>query len=120
MKRFLALLLIIPLCGCFSDQQKNVASCQQAAEAFLAESVNASTSAGEPLQVGNLVQECMRIRGYEYSENSKCENDFPVPPPLNVDATMLVINQRKTSALCYVPIGWLDRKVADVEMWFGK
>jgi hypothetical protein len=118
-RRLFLILLALPLAGCFADQKKSEASCQQTTEMFLAEHANDPNGDGDILQEGNLVQDCLHMHGYEYSENTKCEKMFPIPAPANVDdATMFVMTLRKTSSLCYAPTGWLDRKFYDVEMWF--
>jgi hypothetical protein len=119
MRARLALSFLVFLSGCYSDQEQQEAACQLAADKFLDEHVKSSDSIGNIIEEGNLTQLCMREHGYAYAETTICVEKFPSPPLTALDATMVALTQKETSAFCYVPTGWVDRKIYDLEVSLG-
>ena len=98
----LPLLLLLPLAGCFSGQQKQLASCEaDAGHAF---------PAGTPGQPFKAIQACMEKSGYRFIG----WNDGVI-----CDMTSLIrgrISAAGGDVLCFEPAGWLERKLYRLEV----
>lgn len=97
---FLSLLLVLPLAGCFSDQQKQLASCE-------ADGV-AAFPKPKPGQIFKFSQSCMDKAGYRFigwNEGVVC------------DMGALVRGQSTAGAtICFEPKGWLALKLYRLEV----
>ena len=102
LRHLLPLLLLLPLAGCFSDQQKQLLSCQaDAARAF------PRPPPGQPFKS---VQACMEKSGYRFIG----WNDGVV-----CDMSALVRGKSSSTGgdvLCFEPTGWLARKLYRMEV----
>ena len=102
MKRWMVILLFLPLCGCFADQKKQLAACELDARRALGtdftikqESLNPWNSSG-----GRFIELCMEAAGYERG----VMNDACNP------AISFVIQ-----ASCYQPADWLGQLIYNME-----
>ncbi len=99
-RRFLPLLLLLPLAGCFADQKTRLTACEAGAP---------KTGAGQPFKA---IQSCMDQAGYRFIG----WNDGVVC------GLSAVIKGRTLAggadALCFEPKGWLALKIYRIEVPF--
>ena len=102
LRLLLPLLTLLPLAGCYSDQQKQLAVCEaDAARAF------PRATPGQPLKA---VQTCMDSAGYDFigwNDGVFC------------DMTALVKGKPSATGgdvLCFEPRGWLAKKLYRLEV----
>ena len=98
LRRFLPLLLLLPLTGCFADQKTRLAACENAAP---------KAGAGEPFQS---VRGCMDKAGYRFigwDDGVVCGLGAVVKARPLADGT---------DALCFEPRGWLALKIYRIEV----
>lgn len=100
-RRFLPLLLLFALSGCFSDQRARLAACENsAARAF------PKPQPGEPFKT---ILACMDKGGYRFIGYTGVV--------CNMDAVVKGRPQKNGSgALCFEPKGWLQRHIYRVEV----
>jgi hypothetical protein len=95
-KRIASILLALPVAGCFSDQQRQVAACElEAMRLYRGEQL--ATSAG---RMGVYITKCMQAHGYEQDTlQPACRTSF----------------EMEADPYCYVPIGWGPRLLYRLE-----
>lgn len=101
-KYLFAALLLLPLAGCYSGQQKQLAACR------------AASPAGKPGEPLRSIQACMDKAGYRFvawdTHNEK---------QIECDMISLVRGTPSTDgtdALCFEPKGWLALKIFHFEV----
>jgi hypothetical protein len=97
-RRFLPLLLLLPLAGCFSDQKAKLGACELAAP---------RTGPGQPFKS---IQGCMDQAGYNFigwNDGVVCGMSTLVRGRPAADGT---------DALCFEPKGWLALKLYRIEV----
>jgi hypothetical protein len=101
MRRAVALLLVIPLCGCFADQKQQLAQCKLAAlEKYSGKGDTDFGPTRNAISIYN--SKCMAAHGYEDNlPDKRCQVTF-------WDAGY-------DNPYCYAPSGWLARKIYRIE-----
>ena len=98
----LPLLALLPLAGCYTDQQKQLASCEtDAARAF------PKPVPGQPLKA---IQACMEGAGYDFigwNDGVVCEMSALIKGKLSATGG---------DVICFEPKGWLARKLYRLEV----
>jgi len=102
LRPLLPLLLLLPLAGCFGDQQKQLAACEaDAAHAF------PHAAPGQPLKS---IQACMEKAGYRFigwNDGVVCDMNALIRGKLSATGG---------DVLCFEPTGWLERKLYRLEV----
>ncbi len=96
MRRLLAIVMLLPLAGCFEDQKQQAASCDAEAQ---------RTYPTERRETGSkwaaYVDTCMTAHEYDWRIGEKrCE----------------VVNGMEANPYCYIPSGWLSRAIYRIEV----
>jgi hypothetical protein len=132
MSRFgpFAILPLIFLSGCYTDQQKQVAACQ----------VSLQRDENDPL-IADKTKLCMQAHGYQFAEGG-CPDRVRTPSKEqfttmaksqrvdvnNPDQFDLWVGEHNVvyetmqadEAACYEPLGWGDRQILGVERFLGR
>lgn len=96
------LLLALPLAGCYTDQKKQLATCE----------VNAARAFPRPVpgQPFKTIKACMSAAGYDFiGWNTGIVCDMGAVVRGQASAT-------GTDAMCFEPAGWLARRIYRIEV----
>jgi hypothetical protein len=130
-----AILLVLPLCGCYTDQQKQQASCE------LQESHFAVTHGGvSDKESADNITLCMLTHGYKLVPDN-CPANLRVPSAEVLEATAKASGFKPNTdeylqaigriaeqhevlqpleSTCYEPLGWGGRQTLKFEKWLGQ
>jgi hypothetical protein len=89
----LALLLALPLAGCYSDQKQQVAACKL-------EAMRLYPGDAPSFKIGDYIQTCMETHAYEIN----------VP-----QSSCVVTDNYKYDPGCYAPVSWVGRHLYNLE-----
>src|SRR5947208_2133327 len=131
MGRFLPLVLLLVLAGCYSDQKQQLSACELQAKQHIGASDDAASS--------EYIELCMRAQGYEIVQDdcpSYMQTDsVPRVDPdyyrslsqeqkdrLNYETGKKIVaieQMQKIEPACYEPMGWFGKRTLRFEKWFG-
>jgi hypothetical protein len=131
MGRFLPLMLLLLLVGCYSDQKQQLSACELQAKQH--------TEANNDAESSKYIELCMGARGYEVVQDdcpSYMQTDtVPKVNPdyyrsltqeqkdrVNYETGKKIIameRMQKIEPICYEPMGWLGKRILRFEKWFG-
>jgi hypothetical protein len=101
LRRFLPLLLTLPLGGCYAGQARQLATCEASASAAFPKPV-----AGQPFKA---IQSCMGDAGYNFIG----WNDGVV---CDMGALIRGKSVATGAVICFEPKNWLERKLYRIEV----
>jgi hypothetical protein len=138
MRRFLPLLLILLLSGCYSDQKQQLSACELQAKQH---NIGASESIDvQDQETSEYIELCMRAHGYEIVQDGCPDNLstdlIPRPDPefyhslnkeqqarLNLETgrkIRKIEGLQKIEPECYEPMGWFGKRSLRYEKkWLG-
>ena len=100
----LLLVLTLPLAGCFSDQQKQLYSCD----------ANATrTGPGQPMKA---IQACMDQAGYRFTGWDDADANGNLAPCDMAAVVRGMPSGDGKDAMCFEPKGWLALKIYKIEV----
>jgi len=131
MGRFLPLVLLLLLAGCYSDQKQQLSACELQAKQH--------TDANDDAASSKYIELCMRAEGYEVAQDdcpSYMQSDtVPKVDPdyyrsltqeqkdrVNYETGKKIVameQMQKNEPACYEPMGWLGKRILRFEKWFG-
>lgn len=101
MKRFVILFLILPLSGCFDDQQRMLAHCDLLAMRIFHKRHHSVPANGDTIAV---ITQCMRAHGYVVDQSQpKCQ----------------AYSKTIDNAYCFAPSGAIARTIYRLETGMG-
>jgi len=111
MKRAIVAVLMLPLCGCYSDQAKDNGRCEFESLKFSDGHYQNDEAKLREIKETLFVWDCMESRGYRQTHNKYC------PQIPNDDDPILSNSMNSRRPECYVPIGWGARQTYYFEQW---
>ena len=117
MRAISAILLCLPLCGCYADPKQDLTSCQLNNTSF-ARSAGLNAAVGETFVLSNRIELCMSERGYEIVPQAGPECAYDSGTGLAKQAPHKL--SQAISARCYAPKAWIMRRIFELELQFGQ
>ena len=131
MGRFLPLVLMLLLAGCYSDQKQQLSACELQAKQHSEANGDAASS--------EYIELCMRVQGYEIVQGD-CPSYIQTDTVPRVDPDyyrsltqeqkdrvnyetgkkIVAMEQiQRIEPVCYEPMGWLGKRILRFEKWLG-
>jgi hypothetical protein len=104
MRPWWAIVLLLPLGGCFADQEQQLASCKlEAMRLYPGEELMSNSVVSTNLS--EYVETCMVVHGYKFSASSTVSS-----------MCRPVIRVFQLNPYCYVPASWIGRLIYRLEI----